>query len=66
MCTLLQLQVEIEAVELLMEWAWLVLALGKSFGAKCLEVMTGVSLVALSLRLSFTVSLNGSRLSMSQ
>ncbi|PTD09575.1 hypothetical protein HYE67_007386 [Fusarium culmorum] len=34
MCPLLQLQVEIEAVELMMEWAWLVLAAWLDFWSK--------------------------------
>ncbi|EYB22829.1 hypothetical protein FG05_06898 [Fusarium graminearum] len=34
MCPLLQLQVEMEAVELMMEWAWLVLAAWLDFWSK--------------------------------
>jgi len=34
MCPLLQLQVEMEAVELMMEWAWLVLVAWLNFWSK--------------------------------
>lgn len=71
MCPLLQLQVEMEAVELVMEWAWLVLVAWLDFWSKA-SFCNDKGLPLLRVLLSPYVlsrrveGLNGSRSLMSQ
>ena len=62
MCPLLQLQVEIEAVELMMEWAWLVLVAWLDFWSKasfCND--KGLPLLRVLLSLDVLVGCRGSQ-----